>query len=118
MLKNNSKRQISLLWANHKNGDLTDGKIDYYIREDNIIRPDSTYTLIELGGVNAWHDLIKEGNDKKLHIFVFEIDTLRKYKGNMSMNDLCVTHKYLKELEFSETDIIKKNWKLEFDYNN
>src|SRR5579863_7459711 len=98
-ITNRSNTDISVLCSNHSSLHLTENNIDFFLLDNNIIKPDSTNFIRKFGKSNSWHNYINEGPDKKLFIYVFALDTLIKYKGLASMDELCYHHKYLKEYE-------------------
>jgi hypothetical protein len=67
------------------------------------------------GGKDAWHYYIEKGRPKKLFIYIFDTDTLRKYNGSYSIDDIVGEHKYLKSLSYSEKDLDKIDWKITFN---
>jgi len=48
---------------------------------------------------------------------VFSVDDLIAYRGTNAMNDLLATHKYLKMMEYSEEELIKNDWLIDYDGN-
>ena len=113
-LINNSENNISVLYSNHETGELTSDLIDYYISDYNTIAPKDTFTITKLGKANAWHDYIQKGGSKKLYLFIFDIDTLKAYQGSYSMDELCEMKKYMKEIQYSERELIHNNWTVDF----
>ena len=113
-ITNKSKMKISLLYSNHVQKNLTENNIAYYIRDDKIVKPDSSLDITILGGREAWHDYMEEGKTKRLFLYVFSTDTLTKYNNSFSIDDLVHQHKYLKLFNYSENDLNKTNWKIVF----
>ncbi|GAC1303369.1 MAG: hypothetical protein NVSMB24_09270 [Mucilaginibacter sp.] len=109
---NKSKMDISVLYSNGT--DETENSTDYYTRNDNIIKPDSTYILRKRGKKDEWSKYITEGPGKKISIYIFAVDTLRGYRNIESMNELCYHHKYLKKFIYSESQLAHNNWKIVF----
>ncbi|MGZ3813126.1 MAG: hypothetical protein ACXVB0_17585 [Mucilaginibacter sp.] len=105
---------ISLLYSNHAENNLTENNIAYFIRDDQIVKPDSSLDITILGGRKAWHDYIEEGKTKRLFLYIFSTDTLIKYNHTLSIDDLVHQGKYLQLVNYSEKDLDKANWKLEF----
>ncbi len=104
--------RISFLYSNHVERNLTENNIAYFIRNDKIVKPDSSVEITILGGKEAWHDYIEEGKTKRLFLYVFSTDTLTKYNNLFSIDDLVHQHKYLKLFNYSENDLDKINWKI------
>jgi hypothetical protein len=69
------------------------------------------------GKANAWHQYIEEGKHKHLYLFIFSVDTLKKYDDLYSMDQLSAMGKYLKVLKYSEPELIKMNWKVNYNEN-
>jgi len=113
-ITNKSKKKISLLYSNHVKKNLTENNIAYFIRDDKIVKPDSTIDISIIGGREAWHDYIEEGKTKKLFLYIFSTDTLTKYNNHFSINDLVHQRKYLRLFNYSENDLDKTNWKIVF----
>lgn len=112
-IHNESSIRLSVLYSNDKNVS-NDNLVDYYISDYNTIHPKDTSDIIKAGKKNEWHQYISEGPKKKLYIFIFATDSLVKYKGTDSMPMLCAEHKYLKLFEYSEEQLQKQNWLIEF----
>jgi hypothetical protein len=113
-LTNKSDKKVSILYSNLVDKILTENNVAYYISDWNVIKPDSTYDIVKLGGKDAWHNFIEKSKTKKLLIYVFESDTLKKYDGVYSMEDIVGYHKYLKLLLYSEKDLDKIDWQITF----
>lgn len=88
-----------------------ENNVAFYIAEANIIQPNSTFNIVIPGNENAWHEYIQEGSTKKLHLYVFETDTLRKYQ-NTSMTELARINKYYKLFTYSEKELDKLKWNI------
>lgn len=113
-VRNKSKMNISLLYSNHAEKILTENNIAYFVREDNIVKPDSSFDITILGGREAWHNYIEEGKTRRLFLYVFSTDTLTKYNNRFSINDLVQQGKYLKVFNYTEADLNKMNWEIVF----
>lgn len=111
-LTNKSNRNISILYSNLAEQPLTENNVAYYTNDRNVIYPDSCSEIIQLGGKNAWHNYIEKSQSKKLYIFIFETDTLKKYEGVYSMENFVNRHKYLKLFCYSEIDLNKIAWRI------
>jgi hypothetical protein len=115
-IHNKSKQPITVLYSNAINPS-TENNIAYYIADDEIIKPDSVNTISKPGKQDAWHQYIEEGKDKHLYLFIFSVDTLKKYDDLYSMDQLSAMGKYLKVLKYSESELIKMNWKVNYKEN-
>jgi hypothetical protein len=114
-LTNKSGKDISILYSNHNAQRLTENNVAYYIADWNIMKSDSSKDIVKAGNKNAWHEYIEQGRTKKLFVYIFETDTLKKYSNIYSMDDIVREHKYLKLLSYSENDLNKIGWKIIFD---
>jgi hypothetical protein len=113
-LVNLSNDTVSVLYSNIRSGDLTPNHVAFFLDDYNLIGPRDTSLISLLGNNNAWHDYIKGGGNKKLFIFVFKIDTLKKYEKVYSMNELVEAGKYVKLLQYSERELVRKHWVIDF----
>lgn len=112
---NNSRQTISVLYSNTTPPSSTgENNIAYYIADYVLIKPDSVNTIWKNGKQDAWHNYIEQSNDKQLHLYVFSVDSLKRYNGIYSMNELCSMGKYLKVLKYSEPELIKMNWWVDY----
>lgn len=112
-LTNTSKRTLSYLYTNFADRkDLTGNNVAAYIADWMIVKSDSTEYIAKPGGKNIWHNYIANGKNKKLYVYLFDTDTLKKYNGIYSMEDIVNQHKYLKLLSYSESDLNKINWQV------
>jgi len=104
MIKNHSKKTIAI--QSNIDTILNSaylGKVPYY--ETIKITPnDSAYQF--LPGKDAWKWEARNSKNKKLNIFIFDLDTLRKYND---MEFIRINKKY-KRYEFTEEELNKCNW--------
>ncbi len=114
-LINKSEKSISILYSNGAETPITQNNVAFYITDRQVVQPDSTIDITILGNNNPWHQYIEEGKAKTLSLYVFEADTLKKYNNIYSMDDLVNQQKYLKLLTYSEIELQKTNWKLNFN---
>jgi hypothetical protein len=113
-ITNRSKQKISVLYSNFADKILTENNVAYYTADWNVIKPDSSGDIIQIGGKDAWHNYIAKNETRKLFIYIFSTDTLKKYGGFFSMADIISQHKYLKLLTYSEKDLNKISWQITF----
>ena len=112
-IQNNSNKKITVLYTNTINPS-TENNVEFYTSEHYIILPTETKTIVKRGRANAWHEYISEGKEKKLFIYFFSADELKKYNGDI-MNDLVRTGNYLKLIEYSEKELDAINWTLTYN---
>lgn len=74
----------------------------YFIKSDSSIR------MKKPGGKHAWEDYINESPDKKLHLYIFSEDTLKKYTTEQVIEG----KKYLKRIDISVDELKAKDWKI------
>ena len=90
--------------------DSTSNNNEYYI--NNPIYKRSTGSISKMGSTNAISDYINEGPEKKLYLYVFKTDTVKKYKRVFNLNELIRQHKYYQLNEFSEEQLKNADWKI------
>jgi len=76
--------------------------------------PDSSFEIAILGRNDSWHRYINEGRTKQLFLYVFNVDSLKKFDGSYSMDDLINQRKYLSCKQYSEEQLDKIKWKIVF----
>jgi hypothetical protein len=99
--KNNTSLTLAVSYSNSKD-DANENNIAYYVSEAVIIKPDSVWYMVKPGKKDAWLDYIDEGNKKELIIYVWDVDTLRKYDSYNIMSDLKNSHKYIKSFSINK----------------
>jgi len=109
---NKSTADISVFYSNGNNE--IGNSIDYYLRYDNVIKPDSIYTLQKRGKKDEWNAYIATSPERKISIYIFAVDTLKAYDGLETMRSLCYHHKYLKKFTYTKSQLDKDNWKIVF----
>jgi len=80
-------------------------KTEFYL--DRGINPQEQSRLMK-GGKNGWPFAIKRSKNNKLNLFVYNIDSLKKYK---SIDSLVAKKKYSR-YEFSEDELEANDWKV------
>nr|WP_067061571.1 hypothetical protein [Mucilaginibacter sp. L294] len=114
-VQNSSKEKITIVYSNTNNPSSTEeNNIAYYIADYVLIKPDSVNSIRIDGNKYAWHRYIKRGKENQLYLFVFSVDSLKQYDGVYSINELCHMGKYLKMLKYSEPELKKMNWKINY----
>lgn len=115
MLKvyNRSNKKITVLYANSEFPKVENNP-SFYLADYNTIAPCDTGTIIKGGKDNAWHEYIEEQPSKTLFIYIFSVDEVKKYGGINTMTDLIDTGQYLKKLEFTEQELIRANWTINY----
>lgn len=117
-IKNKTNRQITVLYSNGSNPEVTENNIAYYISDQQVIKPDSSASIRTLGRNDAWHNYINEGRSKMLFIYVFDVDSLKRYDQGYSIQELVNQKKYLKLIKYHEADLNKLCWKIDFEDEN
>lgn len=110
-ITNNTGNELSVLYSNAVEAP-TENNVDFYIADWETVKPDSTFTLTNHGKENAWHEYIQEGSAKKLYFYIFETDTLRKYRNIYNMKDMVAGGRYFKSMSYSEAEMGKIHWNL------
>jgi hypothetical protein len=112
LLINKSNKEISLLYSNDVFPELNENEVAYYLGDQSVTQPDSSRVIFKPGGKSAWHDYIEKGEAKRLYLYVFETDTLRKYNNDLRMHDLVERRKFIRALSYTEDELKKINWKI------
>ncbi|MBW4891951.1 hypothetical protein KXQ82_19660 [Mucilaginibacter sp. HMF5004] len=92
--------------------DSSYNNIAYYL--ENTIKPNATFSEIQSGN-DGWLNYIANSPDHKLHIYVFNVDTLKKYPINVNLRKLITAKKYYTIMLFTEQELEKTNWQVIFD---
>lgn len=109
-INNKTDRKVAVLYSFNVDPKSNGNNVDYYLSDENAIEPDSTYTIVKVGGKDAWRDYIDEGKTKRLYFYFFETDTLKRYFNQFTMNDFVRQKKYYKRLEYTEKELKAINW--------
>ena len=112
LLINKSDKEISLLYSNDVLPELDENQVAYYLSDQSVTKPDSSRIIFKPGGKSAWHDYIEKREAKRLYLYVFETDTLRKYNNGLTMHDLVEHHKFISTLSYTEDELKKNKWKI------
>ena len=111
-ITNKTKMDIAVQETNRRDS-IYFNNIEYYL--SNTIVPDSTINLSTSGKLGAWRRKIENSPEKEIFIYIFAVDTLRKYQGKKTMYDLFSQDRYIKRFEFSEKQLNDNNWDVVFD---
>lgn len=105
---NKSDKIISIECAQDSVPSTYGGKIQYY-RRDSIV-PNNFKKVLKTGPKDSWVQYVRNSPHKKLYIFVYDYDTLIKYNDM----DTVRARKLYKELSFTEEELNKINWQIEY----
>lgn len=103
---NSSPNEVSVA---HLHTDSLFNHTEFYI--SNCVLPNNSYKL-ELVDYDAWIRLIEKNEDKKLKVYIFLTDTLKKYRKDFTIKQLILLQKYDSILKYSEQDLDELNWKI------
>lgn len=108
MFINNWNKPISIEYSNDT---IPNGEefVEYYL--GNSINPGMTKTLYKRGSSQAWIEYIKQSKDLRLTIFVYDLDTLKKYKNMQLINK---NKKYIDRISLTLDELNKLDWKIKF----
>lgn len=76
----------------------------------SVIFPSSNKTLVVIGR-NGWEDFIKESEDGKLRVFIFEKDLISK----VPWMELVAEQKFSKKYELTLEELERLNWKIKYE---
>ncbi|KAF5031656.1 hypothetical protein DSECCO2_625520 [anaerobic digester metagenome] len=108
-IKNNSKNAIAFDYSiDTVLEERSNENIAFFLRDK--ILPGETSLKTKPGSTNGWPFLIQKSLNKKLNIFIIEVDTLVKYNdwGYIRKNRL------YRRYELTEDELNKKNWIVEY----
>lgn len=108
MFINNWNKPVSIEYSNDT---IPNGEdfIEYYLA--NSINPRTAKTLYKRGSSNAWIEFIKQNKDLQLTIFVYDLDTLTKYRDMELINN---NKKYIDRISLTLDELNKSDWKFNF----
>jgi hypothetical protein len=110
-IQNNSEIAI---WAVYGTDTLcpseSTNSIQYFL--DNQVLPKDVRSLKIIGGKNDWEYYIDRCINKKLNVFVFPIDTIKKYGYSLSTKEL----KFIKRYSYSKNELDSIEWLIVFNY--
>jgi hypothetical protein len=106
---NKSNMPIAVVTTNNRL-DTTFNNVEYYIKEE--IYMDMAKNLNKIGSLDAWNNYIREGQTQTLYLFVFPIDTLEKYKSNLSIQSLIGANRYCSYKSFSISQLDSLGWEI------
>jgi hypothetical protein len=107
-IKNNSNHSIAFDYSLDTIMEKKANEIPFYVRDK--ILPGETGMKIMPGSTHGWSFLIQRSNNKKLNIFIINIDTLTKHNDF----EYIITRKLYKRYEFTEEDLNRINWTIEY----
>lgn len=82
--------------------------IDFYIRDK--IMPGETVAKTKPGSTNGWPFLIQKSHNKKLNLFIINVDTLIKYNNW----DYIRNNRLYKRYELTEEELNRNDWIVEY----
>lgn len=109
VIKNNSKHSITFDYSiDTVLEERSNGNIAFFIRDK--ILPGETSIKTKPGSTKGWPFLIQKSVNKRLNIFIIDVDTLLKY------NDWAYIKKngLYKRYQFSEGELNRKKWVIEY----
>jgi hypothetical protein len=90
-------------------GDNSFGDVGYYLTQK--IEPQQSKRITSF---NGWETEIKANTNKKLVIYVFSIDTLKKYMDQLEVKEIVRLRKYNARYAYSKEQLDSLNWKVVF----
>lgn len=108
-IKNNSENRISVEVCQDSTLTINDvNHIEYYL--SNFIEPDKEINESIVGGKNEWDNFICSSTNKKLNIFFFNLDTLKKYNDF----NIIISNKMYQHYEFTKQELEQLNWQITY----
>ncbi len=78
----------------------------FYVEKQ--IKPNTSRNIDKRG---AWPHYIRSSNSQKLYLFIFDIDTIIKYKD---MDFVIKNALYVSRIGVTESDLESRNWKINY----
>jgi hypothetical protein len=110
-LRNKSKEIITVEYADRELPEMNN--VGYTIAGYKAIMPDSTKDIVISGRDDAWHWYIDHGPSKKLFVYIFPVKEISQHQDNV-IGDVIRGGKYLKRFEYTEQELISRNWVIDY----
>jgi len=78
----------------------------YYL--NNVLRPGDSTNLVKPGSTKGWSFFIDESSNDKLNLFVYNIDSLKKYQSI----DTLIKNSIYTRYSFTEKELELVNWEV------
>ncbi|MBL3656702.1 hypothetical protein [Fulvivirga sediminis] len=106
-IKNSTDHEISYSTGLDITPNLSEVNVtDYHF--NNAIPPGGSENLVKPGSTKGWSFFIADSKNQKLNLFVYSIDSLRKYQ---SVDTLIKKHIYTKH-SFTEKELENMDWEV------
>jgi hypothetical protein len=79
-----------------------------WIESDYFIKPMGEKTIMVM---SDWEEMIEDNYNGKISVFIFDADTLQKYRWNVIKSD----NKFIDRYKFGIEELKEKNWKVVYD---
>ncbi|MBD1365642.1 hypothetical protein IDJ77_17640 [Mucilaginibacter sp. ZT4R22] len=109
---NKSKEIITVEYADRELPEMNN--VGHTIAGYKAIMPDSTKDIVKSGRDDAWHDYIDRGPSKKLFVYIFSVKEISQHQDNV-VGDVVIDGKYLKRFEYTEQELISRNWVIDYE---
>jgi hypothetical protein len=80
----------------------------YYTNYIDSLSPQEKKNESRLGAKNEWEKIVLHGDSQKLFVFIFNIDTIKKY----DWKTIVTNEKYQNRLSFSLKELQSSNWNI------
>jgi hypothetical protein len=107
-IKNNGNHAVAFEYSLDTILDKETNNISFYIRDK--ILPGAIVSKSKPGSTQGWTFVIQNSNNKKLNIFIINIDTLLKYNDWEYIRN----HKLYKRYSLTEEELKKLDWIIEY----
>jgi len=107
-IKNSSDKPIFVEFNNDTTSPEME-RVEFYL--SRAIQAGDTQTFYKRGISKAWSYFIQTGNNKKLYIYLYDLDTVKKYSD---MDFINKNRLYLNRFEFTEEELNQKNWTITY----
>lgn len=104
MVKNSSNKPVAVEFSNDTIP-VAINKADYYLA--TALQPKESRQFSQPGSNNAWALYMQMGNNKKLSVYFYDIDTIKKYSD---MDYINKNKLFVNKIEISEEELNKDRW--------
>jgi hypothetical protein len=88
----------------------------FYVR-GNLVDPQRDTTFGIPSGIkrDGWIKEVRSMKDKMLHVYIFSMDTLEKYRGILTINEIVKQGLHDTIFKYSEAQLDSMNWRIVYE---
>ena len=108
VITNSSTKPVAVAFSNDTT-ELIMNPAEYYIL--TALNPNETRHFSKPGSPDVWLYYVRTSNFKKLSIYFYDIDTLKKY---LNMDYINQNKLFIDKIDYSEEELNKINWMIKY----